>query len=345
MDAANPGPAKLNRDEASALRQLIMGFRTTQLIFVAAKLGLADHLQHGAQTPQRLAQAVAADPQALYRLLRALASLGIFTELPDGAFALTPLAEYLRSDVALSVRSLAVLYGEEWLWRAYGQMLHSVRTGQPAFEQVHGEPLFDYLSGRTEAAAQFDEAMSGYSAQEADAILAAYDFSTVTRLVDVGGGHGTLQAALLHTYPHLSGIVFDRAPVIAGARRLLDEAGVGGRSDCVAGDFFTAVPEGGDAYLLKSVLHDWDDADASRILRVCRQAMAEPARLLVIERVVPEGNTSAEAKLFDINMLVVLGGRERTEREYRALFGAGGFRLTRVIPTQSPLSVIEGVPI
>lgn len=344
MDKPLSGPAGSDQDTALALRQLIMGFRTTQLIYVAAKLGLADHLREQPQTPERLAQAVGADHQALYRLLRALASLGLFAETADGAFALTPLAEHLQTDAARSLRSLAILYGEEWLWPAYGRMLYSIQTGRPAFERAHGQPLFDYLSDHPTAAAQFDEAMSGYSAQEAAAIQAAYDFSAATSVVDVGGGHGALLAVLLRAHPRLSGVVFDRAPVVAAARGLLDQAGVGSRATCVAGDFFVTLPDGGDIYLLKSVIHNWDDAAAGRILRACRQAMAPDARLLVIERVVPEGNTPSEAKLFDINMLVVLGGRERTEREYRALFEASGFRLTRVIRTQSPLSLIEGVP-
>ena len=328
----------------ATVRQLIMGFRATQLIYVAAKLGLADQLVQGPQTPQQLARTVGANPQALYRLLRALASLGLFAETADGAFAVTPLAQLLQANVAGSLRGLALLYGEEWLWQAYGRMLYSVQTGQPAFDYTHGEPLFDYLHHHPAAAALFNEAMSGYSAQEAAAILAAYDFSGVSMVVDLGGGHGALVTALLQAYPHLSGIVFDQAAVVEGARRRLADAGVGARASCVAGDFFAAVPSGGDVYVLKSVLHDWDDAAALRILRSCRRAMGQQARLLVIERVVPPRNTPAEAKLFDINMLVVAGGQERTEREYDALFQAAGFKLTRIIPTRSPLSLIEGVP-
>jgi hypothetical protein len=329
---------------AAMLRQLIMGFRITQLIYVAAKLGLADRMEHGPQMPQQLAHAVGAEPQAIYRLLRALASLGLFVETAEGAFALTSLAQLLRTNVAGSLRSLALLYGEEWLWQAYGGMLYSVQTGRPAFEQAHGQPLFGYLHDHSAAATLFNEAMSAYSAQEAAAILAAYDFSGVSTVVDVGGGHGALLAALLHEHQHLSGIVFDLAPVVADAQRQLADAGLAARATCVAGDFFDALPSGGDVYLLKSVLHNWDDAAALRILCTCRHAMAQQARLLVVERVIPSGNTPAEAKLFDINMLVVAGGQERTGREYDALFQAAGFNLTRIIPTRSPLSLIEAVP-
>jgi hypothetical protein len=329
---------------ATTLRQFIMGFRTTQLIYVAAKLGLADYLEQEPQTPRQLAQAVGAEPQALYRLLRALASLGLFAETDDGTFTSTPLAQLLRTGAAGSLRSLAILYGEEWLWQAYGQMLYSVQTGQPAFEHTHGQPFYTYLHEHPSASAQFNETMSGYSALEAAAILDAYDFSGVEKVVDVGGGHGMLMTALLQTHSHLSGIVFDLEPVVAGAECLLAEARLAARAECVAGDFFITLPGGGDIYLLKSVLHNWDDTDAIRILRACRQAMATQARLLVVERVIPTGNEPAEAKLFDINMLVVVGGQERTEREYQALFQAAGFNLTRIIPTHSPLSLIEGVP-
>jgi hypothetical protein len=332
----------VQREQAATLRQLIMGFRISQLIYVAAKLNLADHLQQGPQPVHLLAQAAGAEPRSLYRLLRALAGAGLFTEIADGTFALTPLAQPLQTNVAGSLRSLALLYGEEWLWQAYGQMLYSVETGRPAFEHVHGQPFYDYLDEHPAAAASFNEAMSGYSAQEAAAILAAYDFSDITTVVDIGGGHGALVAALLQAHSHLSGVVFELASVVAGAQQLLVEAGLAERAVGVAGDFFTAVPGGGDLYLLKSVLHNWDDADAVRILRTCRQAMADQARLLVIERVLPPGNTPAEAKLFDINMLVVVGGQERTERDYRLLFQAAGFNLTQIIPTQSPLSLIEG---
>jgi hypothetical protein len=329
---------------AETLWQLIMGFRATQLIHVAAKLGLADHLRQGPRTPAQLAEAVGAEPQALHRLLRALASLGVFAETADGTFVPTPTARLLQTDAPGSLRALAILYGEEWLWDPYGRTLHAVRTGRPAFDHVHGQPLYDYLDRNPGAAAQFQDAMSGYSAQEAAAIVAAYDFSDATTVVDVGGGHGVLVAALLQAHGHLSGVVFDQAPVVAGAERALADAGVADRGACVAGDFFAAVPDGGDLYLLKSVLHNWDDAAAADILGRCRQAMAPHARLLVIERLVAPGNEPSEAKLFDINMLVVAGGRERTEAEYRALFRAAGLDLARVIPTHSPHSLIEGVP-
>ena len=320
------------------LREQIMGFRATQMIHVAAKLGLADLLAAGPRPVEELAADVGAEPQALHRLLRALASLGIFAEDPAGDFVLTPQAELLRSDVQGSLRDVALLYGEDWLWQAYGNMTHSVRTGAPAFTKTHGQPFYGYLQAHPRAAARFNAAMTGFSSHETAAILEAYDFSDVRNVVDIGGGHGALLAALLRAHPQMSGTLFDLPSVLAGAASVLGE--MGERARTVAGDFFDEAPAGADLYVMKSVLHNWDDTDAQRILSTCRAAMAPEARLLVIERVVPDGNAPAEAKLFDINMLVVAGGRERTEPEYRRLFEQAGLVLTRVGGTRSPLSVI-----
>lgn len=320
------------------LREQIMGFRTTQMIHVAAKLGLADLLAAGPRPVEELAAMAGAEPQALHRLLRALASLGIFAEDPAGDFVLTPQAELLRSDVQGSLRDVALLYGEDWLWQAYGNMTHSVRTGAPAFTKTHGQPFYGYLHAHPRAAARFNAAMTGFSSHETAAILEAYDFSDVRSVVDIGGGHGALLAALLRAHPQMSGTLFDLPSVLAGAASVLGE--MGERARTVAGDFFDEAPAGADLYVMKSVLHNWDDTDAQRILSTCRAAMAPEARLLVIERVVPDGNAPSEAKLFDINMLVVAGGRERTEPEYRRLLEQAGLALTRVGGTRSPLSVI-----
>ena len=243
-----------------------------------------------------------------------------------------------------SLRSSALIYGDDLFWRAYGRMLHSVQTGKPAFDHCHGAPLFPYLETHPEAASRFHEAMSGFSEQESAAILAAYDFSAFSDVVDIGGGRGALVAALLTTCSHLRAVILDLEPAARGATQLLSEAGLTGRATFTAGDFFSAIPEGGDVYLMKSVLHNWDDAAAARILRNCRMAMAKNARLIVIERVIPAVTGPSEAILFDINMLVVLRGQERTEKEYEELFRAADLKLARVIPTRSHLSLIEGVP-
>jgi hypothetical protein len=264
--------------------------------------------------------------------------------MPDGRFELTPLADLLRSEAPGSLRPLALLYGDEWVWSAYGQASHSVVTGLPAFERVHGHALFDYLQRHAEAAAAFDRGMTAYSEREAAAILGAYEFRDGSTVVDVGGGTGALLASILRAYPRARGVLFEQAGVIDRARDLLTGAGVVDRCTMEAGSFFARVPDGGDVYVLKSILHNWDDLRSVAILRNCRSVMPRHARLLIVERVVPEGNEPSEAKLFDINMLVMLGGLERTTSEYRDILRAAGFDLIRVIPTDAPVSVLESAP-
>jgi hypothetical protein len=330
---------------SAALRQLIMGFRSTQILAVAARLGLADLLAREPQSPAALVAALSVNSEALGRLLRALGSLGLVAETAERAYTLTAVGQGLRREAAGSAHALALLYGEEWLWAAYARLGDSVATGRPGFEQVHGAPLYAYLEQHVAAAAVFQEAMSGFSRQEAAAIIAAYDFTAFTHVVDVGGGQGSLLAALLTAYPQLRGVLFERPEVIAGALPELVGGTLSGRSELVGGDFFQALPAGGDCYLLKSVVHNWDDERCIAILRICRTAIAPEGRLLVLERVVPAGSVPSEAALFDINMLVMGGGRERTEQEHAACLAAGGFRLRRVLPTSSPLSVIEAQPV
>jgi len=328
-------------DSASALRRLILGLRTTQLLAVAAQLGVADALQDEPRSAAALADELRVDANALRRLLRALARLGVFAETDDGRIVHTPLSEPLRGDAERSLRDVARLYGAPWLWHAYGELLDSVRTGQPAFEHVHAQPFYDYLDAHPAAAEQFNRAMNAYTAHEVTAIAEACDLAEAATVVDIGGGHGALVAALLQRHPRLRGIVFERADVVDGARRALADAGLAARSVCVAGDFFEHVPASADAYLLKSVLHNWSDDDALRILRACQRALHPSARLLIAERVIAPGAAGAEAALFDINMMVTVGGQERSEAEYAALLAAAGLRLQRTTATASPLSVIE----
>jgi ubiquinone/menaquinone biosynthesis C-methylase UbiE len=327
-------------ESAAQLARLIMGFRPTQLIFTAAKLRLADHVAAKPLTPEKLAEVTGAKREPLKRLLRALASLGLFEERGDGAFATTALGALLRSDAAGSLRNVALLYGEQFIWQAYGQTYHSVMTGEPGFERAHGEGFYDYLGEHADAADLFNAAMSGFSAQEAAAIIAAYDFSNVATVIDVGGGEGKLAASLVEAHPHLSAIVFDLPATVSKAAA----GGARPRVQFAGGDFFDKAPRGGDLYLLKSVLHNWRDDDAVRILATCRKAMGAEGRLLVIERVIPPGNEPSEAKLFDINMLVVVGGLERTQSQYAQLFERAGLALTRVTPTAGPMSLVEAKP-
>ena len=332
------------QEDWGQLRQLVMGFRDTQLIYVAAKLGLADEIARKPQTASELATTAGAEPRALYRLLRALASRGVFAESSGGRFEMTPMAEFLRRDGPRSLRSTAMLYGDELLWRAYGRLSYSIETGTSSFEQVYCEPFYDYLHKHPVAAQPFHDAMTGFSEQEEAAILAAYDFSTLRSVVDVGGGQGGLALALLRKHADLRAVIFDGTPPREDTRQSFAQSGADARATFVTGDFFTSVPDGGDLYLLKSILHNWDDAAAITVLRKCREAMPALSRLLVAERVIPLGNSASEAKLFDINMLVSLGGQERTEEEYVSLFHQSGLKLTRTIPTTSHLSLIETVP-
>lgn len=331
-------------DPAVVLREMIMGFRVTQMVFVAAKLGVADLLADGARHAEDLATHTGAHPRTLYRLLRALGSIGLLSETDGHLFELTPIGQSLRSEAPGSLRGLALLYGDEWLYGAYGALLYSVQTGESAFEHVHGTGFFEYLDQNAEAAAVFNDAMTAFSRQEEAAILAAYDFSRFERIVDVGGGRGSLLAAVLGAYPNAEGILFDQPSVVEGAPSLLTESGVTGRCRVEGGDFFDKIPAGGDAYVLKRVIHDWDDEQSLRILRNCRAAMTNEAHLLLNESIVPSGGEPSEAKLFDINMLVSCGALERTEQEYEDLLDAAGFEMTRAVPTRSPLSLIEARP-
>lgn len=335
------GSPSIDQESFGRLRQLIMGFRLTQLIHVAARLGLAEHLAARPQTAAELAPLVGAAPGPLYRLLRALASVGVFAETTGGVFEMTPMAQLLRGDRPGSLRSTAMLYGDEVLWDAYGRLSSAVTSGKTAFDHLYGQPFYDYLGRHPATAALFHEAMTGFSEQEAAAILAVWDFPAVRTLVDVGGGQGALVAALLRAHPQLQAEIFDQSSPAEDARRLFADPAIQARARFVQGDFFASVPEGADLYVLKSIIHNWSDAAAVKILRTCRAAMPPHGRLLLAERVVPPGNEPAEAKLFDINMLVTAGGQERTEAEYETLLQTAGLEMKRVIPTRSALSLIE----
>jgi O-methyltransferase domain/Dimerisation domain len=329
-----------------AMMPMIFGFMVSQAIHVAAKLGIADLLKDEPKGYAELACATATHAPSLYRVLRALASAGVFAETEPGVFGLTPLGETLRSDVPGSMRAMSVFMGEQCNWQAWGDILHSVKTGESAFEHVFGMGFFQHLERHPEAARVFSEAMTSNSEPFDAAVTAGYDFSGISRIIDLGGGHGSLISSILKAYPNMKGILFDAPHVSEGARSRLKAEGVSERCEVIAGDFLESIPGGADAYMMKHIIHDWDDANAVAILKNCRRAMPEGAgKLLLIEEVLPCDNTPALAKLIDLEMLLMPGGRERTEAEYRTLFEAAGFRLTSVTPTQSPLSVIEGVPV
>jgi hypothetical protein len=325
------------------LMQLISGYWNSQCIYVAAKLGIADLLAEGPVSVDELAAKTGVHRFSLYRVLRALASVGVFVEEPHATFALTPAASFLQSEVPGSQRAMALMVGEEH-YHAWGELLYSVKTGKPGFDKVFGKPLFEFLSEHPEQAAIFDKAMVGVHGRETAVILDAYDFSSFSSVADIGGGNGSNLTGILQRYPKLHGTLFDLPGVIGRAGKTIEKAGLADRIHCVDGDFFESVPGGADAYFMRHIIHDWDDEKAHRILENIRGVITEHGRLLVVESVIPPGNDPFFGKLLDVAMLVVPGGQERTEEEYRTLFGKAGFRLSRIVPTQAEVSVIEGVP-
>jgi hypothetical protein len=337
-----PSPAQL-----AELDQLISGFRISQAIYVVAELGIADLLASGPQGSDALARAAGADEDALYRVLRFLTGVGLFAEVAPHRFALTTLGAGLRRDVRGSIRPKAVNILDEPHWQAWGQLRHSVQTGEVGFQKAYGMELFEYLRAQPEHAASFNQAMTSNTAQSGGAIARAYDFSGIRCLVDVGGGHGLLLATILQAYPVLRGVLFDQPEVIAGAPPVLEEAGVAERCEVVGGDFFAAVPPGGDAYLLRQIIHDWDDARATAILATCRRALHGEGKVLVVERAIaPDYREALPVLHLDLQMLVLLGGKQRTEAEYGRLFSTAGLRLSAVVPLgdAGQYSVFEGVP-
>src|SRR5262245_55079709 len=325
-------------DRKNQINQLIRGYWTTQAIYVAAELRIADLLAGGPQTPAELARKAGADSDLLYRVLRALASIGIFAEDEQGRFQLTPLAETLKSEGGQN--AYAKLHGKE-LYQSWGKLLDAVRSGGPAFEKAFGMPAFDYFSRHPERGAIFDRAMTGHHGSETDPMLDAYDFSVFKEVVDVGGGNGSVLISTLARHRDLRAVLFDLPRVVDRARPAIEDAGLIDRCRIAGGNFLESVPAGGDAYLMRHVLHDWRDEDAVTILRNCRAAAKPDAKILVVEIVVPAGNNPSFAKWMDL-MMITYGGKERTEKEYRRLLAEAGLELTRIVPTRIGISVIEG---
>lgn len=315
----------------------------THTLGVFAELRIADLLADGPRSAESLAAQARAHGPSLDRLLRVLAALGVAAEDGRGGYGLSEAGQFLRSDVPGSLRAIAAMFGGELHSRAWACLNHSIRTGETAWEHVFGEPLFAYLQGDPEAAAMFDEAMTSSSAAQSQAVVAAYDFSGIGTLVDVGGGHGTLLATILGQTPTLKGVLFELPHVADGAGAVFEAAGVRDRVEVVGGDFLESVTAGADAYIMKRIIHDWDDARAASILRNCREAMAPGGRVLVVDCVIDDSPSSVYAKMLDIEMLALAPhGKERTEAEWRTLFAAAGLRLERIVDTMSPARVIEG---
>ena len=323
------------------LRRIIRGFEKSQLIYVAVKLGLADLVPEGGADVETLARATGVAGPVLFRVLRGMAWCGLLDHGEGDRFTLTPLGRCLRADAEDSLRDHVLCIGEIEM-PAWSALLRAIRTGENAFAHVFGTRFYDYLGMYPEAGAYFDRLMGKSTTPVARAVARAYDFSAMTTVVDLGAGNGTLMTAILSANPGLRGIVFDLPPVIARAAAALEGSEVAPRISLVGGDFFAEVPAGADGYMLRWVLHNWDDEDCVRLLASCRRAIAPAGRLLVIEELMPERvDRSSDTVSLDLGMLVHLDARERTEREYRALLARGGFRVTRVLPTDAGVHVVE----
>ncbi len=349
-DATHTPPDSLSSSQLQQLERLRNGYMVSQAMYVVATLGIADVLRHGPLHCDELARSTGTNESMLYRVLRFLSSVGIFKEVSPRCFAVTSLGSGLRTDIAGSIRPMTILVSHESIQRAWSNLLHTVTTGDIAFDHAHGMGFFDYIGEHPDVADAFHLAMSSEAtSSSSDTTIAdAYDFSGMQRLVDVGGGEGRLLASILHAYPALHGTLFDLPEVVANAHEVLSAAGVADRCEVIGGDFFAAVPAGADGYLLQQIIHDWDDARASAILRRCRSGMSPSSRLLVVETAIPPDDTDAFPVLqTDMQMMVLAGGLQRSDDGYRALFTEAGFQLSRIVPLgdASAYSIFEGVPV
>lgn len=351
VDEASVHPAKVETPPPGhALYRMSMGYFVPRALAFAAQLGIADLLKDGPRSAVDLATATQTHAPSLARVIRFLTSVGVFAELSDGTFTLTPLGETLRADVPDSVRALVLMFCGDGVQDAWRDLEACVRTGEPAYRRIAPDVESPYvlMAGIPELTALFDEAMATVASWSAAAVAAAIDFTVFKRIVDVGGGSGALLIGLLKVYPHLRGVVFDQQHATERARKQLAAAGLTNRCEVATGDFFSEAPQGADAYLLRHVLVDWDDERAATILRNCRAAMAGHGQIMILEGVYPSqvrtSDVCREAAGQDVNMLVCTGGRLRTEEDFRALLAASGFRLSRVVPTTADVSVILGEP-
>jgi len=331
-------------DPSVEIMRMIYWYQVSQALHVAATLGVADQLKDGQKSYDVVARACGAHPPSLYRLLRALAAVGVFNETGNKEFSLTPLGVCLTSDAPGSRRNYARWIGTLGQWYSWGNLLHSIKSGESASEFTHGKDAWTYRMQHPEEQAVFNSAMTGNSRSEAQAVLEAYNFSRFDCIVDVGGGQGLLLKEILLAYPTARGILFDQPQVIASAHQVPISAELAQRYRLVAGSFFESVPENGDAYLLKAILHDWDDNRSKEILSACRRAMPNKATLLVIERVVGPPNEGPEGKFSDLNMMVQYAASERTHQEFHDLLKSGGFQMTEIVPTRSPMSIVVARP-
>jgi len=329
--------------EAIIMMHVTGGF-VAQAVHTAASLNIADHLAAGPRSTDDLAAETQTDTQALYRVLRALASVGVFTEVGDKTFANTPVSETLREDSPTSQKAMVLMIGDPEHGRVINDMLYSVRTGKPAWEHVHGMPVFEYAYGENRQFGDlFNQAMTSFSRQTIPAILASYDFSGAVTIADIAGGVGHLLGAVLQKYPAARGVLFEIPQLLESAPPMLDSYGVTDRVELVAGDFVESIPVKADLYMVKHIIHDWYDDKCQKILGNIRESMPDDARVLILDAVIPPGNDPHPGKILDLEMLISPGGMERTTGQFEALLGGSGFRLVRIIPTLSPVSIVEAV--
>lgn len=323
--------------------QLLNGMFVAGTISCLAQLGIPDLVEHGPKSAEELASQIGADSRAVYRLMRATASVGVLSEGADGKFSETPLSAVLRSNAKPSLRAFAMMHAREWHGRGWTQLEYCVRTGKQALDKIYGMPIFQYFQQNPEEAQLFNECMTNLSTIDGPAVADAYSFSEIHSIVDVGGGHGLLLATILARNAHMKGTLYDVAHVVAGAK---DGAlkPVMDRCTIASGDMFSSVPAGADAYIMKHIIHDWPDDLCIKILKACRQGVNPGGKLLVVDNVIHPGNEFAPGKFMDLQMLIFPGGCERTEKQFSDLFAAAGWKLSRVIPTVVPESIVEGVP-
>lgn len=340
--------AKSRKKKTSQLRpyevlfQMVTGKWISQAVGTVVELGVPDRLAKGSRRCREIAEEAGVSEDGLYRLLRALASVGLFAESSGRRFRLTGMGQLLRSDNPESLAGYARFTAHDVTWRPWGRLSYSVKTGLPAFDHVFNQPIFTHFSENPEASAVFDDAMTSISAMEAQAVSGAYDFKGINTLMDVAGGHGLLLASVLRRHKKMNGLLFDLPHVAAGASATFNRAGIGGRVRIESGDFFKELPPGADAIIMKHILHDWDDDSATRILQACHRALSARGKVLIADAVVPAGNVPHYGKLLDLEMLVLTPrGRERTKAEFTDLLRGAGFRLSRVIATEGPLSIVE----
>jgi hypothetical protein len=325
------------------LMQLISGYWVSQAVYGVAKLRIAEQLVSGPKTASELAGKVDCDAGALRRTLRALASVGVFAEDEEKRFALTEIGDCLREDSPTSARPSTIMLTEIF-YSSWGNFLHSLQTGQPAFEEQTGQPLFEYLAKNSDKAAVFDAAMVSYMSEESEAIATTYNWPSAGKIMDVGGGSGGLIRAVLAKEPQLSGAIFDLPEVIDRNQELYEADNVLSKCEFHPGDFFSSISEGADIYMFRNIIHDWDDERSINILKNCERACRTRGKVLLLEYVIPEGNIPFAGKWLDLMMLVGPGGQERTEEEYRVLLESAGLEVTNIIPTSTEMSIIEAQP-